>query len=314
MKNKIMLSLILLIFVSGYTPLHAQGFILQKDVFVGEDDVQDTVMTLGGSIHIKGKVRECAIAFGGTIVVEGQVGDCVVGFGSEITLKSSAIIDGDVVSIGGTLTKEPGVIIEGDTVNFGLNTSKEVKEFLRDGLLGIFGISLLPLFIIIKLTTMFIWFIIALGLIVLFPQQIPFASSQIRKSFWPIFGTGLLSMLIFVGLIIFSALLSIILIGIPILLSLIIIGITLKIFGQVVLFYFFGESLSNAFGWKKATPILVVIIGFLFVSLIGLIPIIGSLFSSVLSIIGWGVVIRTKFGTTENWFNRQSAKPAEESK
>jgi len=80
----------------------------------------------------------------------------------------------------------------------------------------------------------------------------------------------------------------------------------IKFFGRVILFYFFGDSLSRAFGNKQTSPILAVILGFFLVSLISLIPIIGSpLFTSILSIIGWGVVIRTKFGTTENWFRKK---------
>jgi hypothetical protein len=96
---------------------------------------------------------------------------------------------------------------------------------------------------------------------------------------------------------VFSILLSFILIGIPILFALIIIGIVIKVFGQVILYHFFGESLSQAFGGKKPTPLLAVVLGFLLVSIVGFIPILGTLFSFVLSIIGWGVILRTKFGT-----------------
>jgi hypothetical protein len=42
------------------------------------------------------------------------------------------------------------------------------------------------------------------------------------------------------------------------------------------------------------------------VSIIQFIPIVGFIFSFCLSIIGWGVIIRTKFGTTENIFKRTS--------
>ena len=119
------------------------------------------------------------------------------------------------------------------------------------------------------------------------------------------FGTGLLAIIIFAGLVIFSVLLSFILIGIPILLALIIIGVVIKIFGRIVLFYFFGESLARAFGSKRPTAFLAVFLGLILVGLISFIPILGSLFTFVLSILGWGVVIRTKFGTTENWFRRK---------
>jgi hypothetical protein len=213
------------------------------------------------------------------------------------------MVKGDLVSIGGVLNKEPGCVVEGDTIYF--KSSEIFSKFLREGFKGIFSLSLIPLILIIKLISLFIWFIIAIVVAALFPKQISFASAQIRKSFWPIFWTGLLSLTIFVGLIIISALFSIILIGIPFLLGLIMLGIVIKIFGRVILFYFFGESLARAFGRQKISPLLAVVLGLVLVGIVSFIPFIGFLFSFCLSIIGWGVVIRTKFGTSENWFRRK---------
>ena len=236
-------------------------------------------------------------------VIAGKVENTVFGFGSDIILKSTARIKGDVISLGGILDKDPGATIEGDTIYFG--TSDEVSQFLREGLAGVFGFSLLPLLIIFKLITLVIWFILAIILVAIFPKQISFASDQIRTSFWPIFGTGILSIIIFTGLIIFSVFLSFILIGIPILLALVAVGVVIKIFGRVVIFYFLGDWIFKAFGGKKASGLLAVILGLLLFGLIGFLPIVGSIFSFVLSIIGWGVVIRTKFGSMENWFKRK---------
>jgi sorbitol-specific phosphotransferase system component IIBC len=81
-------------------------------------------------------------------------------------------------------------------------------------------------------------------------------------------------------------------------------GIAIQIFGRVILFYFLGEILSKAFGKSRISPLAAVTLGLILVTLIRFIPVIGFLFSFCLSIIGWGVVIKTKFGTTENWFKR----------
>ncbi|MCK4556110.1 MAG: hypothetical protein KAU47_01235, partial [Candidatus Aminicenantes bacterium] len=108
------------------------------------------------------------------------------------------------------------------------------------------------------------------------------------------------------GLVIFATLLSFVLIGIPLLIALIIIGFIIKLFGRVFLFYFFGESLIQAFNKNsKVSAFGGMILGFIFVSFISFIPFIGGLFMFCLSIIGWGIVIRTKFGTTENWFKKK---------
>jgi hypothetical protein len=303
MKNKIVFVSILLFLISGFLPLQGQqSFTLKEDIVVEEGEVQDNIVTFGGVVHIRGRVKEGVIAFGGEVIISGEVEDLVLGFGSIITLEPTAHVRGDVVSIGGTLNKKPGTTVDGDTVHF--TTSEDINELFEDGLKGLLSVSLIPLLLIIKLISVFLWFLLALLLAAFFPRQISYASAQIRKSFWPIFGTGLLSIIIFSGLVIFSALLCFVLIGIPILLSLIIIGFFIKIFGRVVLFYFFGESLINAFGKSKVSPLLAVVLGLILVSLVSFIPVIGVLFTFFMSIVGWGVVIRTKFGTTENWFKK----------
>lgn len=303
MKYKTGWVILLLLFLSGSNPLFGQQNILfNNDIVVEAGEKQENVFTLGGNILILGRVEESAVAIGGTIIVEGVVNEMILGVGTDITLKPTARINGDVVSLGGTLTKMPGSVIDGDTIFF--KSSESIQTLLSQGFLGQAGISLVPILIIFRLMMAFIWFILAVLLIALFPRQITYAALQIRTAFWPVVGTGFIAIIIFAGLVIFSALLSLVLIGIPILLSLIIIGIIIKIFGQVILFYFVGERLYKSFSQKQVPALLAVTIGFILITIVGLIPIIGALVSFVLSIIGWGVVIRTKFGNMENWFRK----------
>lgn len=283
-----------------------QGITIQKDVTVAAGETQDNVFTLGGNAVITGKVRRSVIAIGGTITVSGEVGEAVVGFGSRVIIKESAVINGDVVTLGGTLEKETGCTIRGDTVYL---QGPEIGEKILKGNIfkGILLFPILPIVIIIKVAILFIWFILALVGAALFPKQIAFASGQIRKSFWPVFGTGLLTIVIFSGVMIFAALLSIILIGIPVLMALVAAGIIIKIFGRLAVFYFFGDSLLRAFGSRKISAMGAVLMGLLVVGLIGFVPIIGFLFSIPLNIMIWGVAVRTKFGTTGNMFLKKPA-------
>jgi hypothetical protein len=119
-------------------------------------------------------------------------------------------------------------------------------------------------------------------------------------------GTGVIVFILFSGLIIVVAFLSLVLIGIPFLLLLAAFGLVVKIFGQVTLFYFVGETLGRSPSRRNPAPLAAVVVGLLIISLIKFIPILGFLFSFCLSIIGWGVTIRTKFGTTENWLKRKA--------
>jgi hypothetical protein len=307
MKNKKGLALLTSLLILGFLP--AAGGQKSKDqvgyrdtVVVSPEETRDNVVTFGGNIIVEGKVRKSVLAVGGTITVSGEVGDSVVGIGARISLKSTAVVKGDLVGLGGTLEKEPGFRVDGDTVYF--KGSDISSKIVKEGVKGILSFSLLPIILIFKLINIFIWFLLVLLVASLLPKQVTLASDQVRKSFWPTFAAGLVAIILFTFCVIVSAFLCLLLIGIPILLALMLAGLVIKIFGKVALFYFFGESLSRAFHGQKVSPLGAAMLGLLFLSLIGFIPILGFLVSFVLSILGWGVAIRTKFGTTENWFKR----------
>ncbi len=309
-KTLPLLAVIALVATGLAAPLVAQQEVsVKRDVFVAAGETQDNVIAFGGNVVIEGRVQKSVVAFGGTITVSGEVGEAVVGIGSNIILKPTAAIRGDVVSLGGRLEKEPGCTITGDTVYF--KASELGGRFFKQGLFkGIFAFPLFPLLLVIKLIGVFLWLIAAVVVAAIFPRPIVRAAAAVRTSFWPVFWTGLLAVVIFTGLAIFAAILCFILIGIPIAIALFWAGLIVKIFGRVVLFYVLGESLLKAFGAKNIRVVGASLLGLLIVSFVGFIPFIGFLFTLVLSILGWGAVIRTKFGTTDHWLGRKPPSPA----
>ncbi len=307
MKNKLKFTAVLFILVLGALPLSGHQerggeFGYRDTIIVVPGEIRDNVFTIGGDVVVEGKVKKSVVAIGGTITVSGEVDDSIVGIGSKITLKASAVIHGDLVGLGGVIEKEAGYRVDGDTVYF--KSSQITERFFRESFKGIFSFTLLPIILIFKFVSIFIWFLMTFLVAALFPRQIVLASGQIRKSFWPIFGTGLLALVLFTIFTVISAVLCFVLIGIPILLFLALAGLVIKIFGRVVMFYFFGESLVRAFNRQNVSAMGGALLGLLVVSFIGFIPLLGFLFTFCLSIIGWGVVIRTKFGTTENAFRK----------
>jgi hypothetical protein len=299
-----LLLLALVLFLGLGSSLAAfQGITIQKDITVGPGESQDNIFTVGGSVVVDGKVRQSVIAVGGTITVSGEVGDSVVGIGSRVIIKSTAVVRHDVVTLGGTLEKEPGCTIQGDTVYL---KGSEIGEKIFGGSLfkGIFSLSLLPLVLVLKLVVVIIWFVLAVVGAAVFPKPITFAAEELRKSFWLAFAIGFLAHLAFFGLVLFAALLSIVLIGIPVLFALITAGLIIKVFGRLVLFAFFGESLLHSFGSKKTSVMGAVLAGLVVVTLVGFLPVIGFFFGLVINMVGWGIAIRTKFGTTPNMFQK----------
>lgn len=290
--------LVLALFVSPASA--GQRISLEKDVVVASGETQDNVFTLGGDVVVDGGVKQSVVAVGGTITIGGEAGD-VVGIGSRILLKATASIRGDVVALGGSLEKEPGATVGGDTIFF--RASDINDKLLKHGLLsGLVSASFVPFFFVFKLITFSLWLLAGLLLAGLFPRPVARAAETLRTSFWPVMGVGLLGIVLFTTLVIFAALLSLVLIGIPILIILVWGGFVIKIFGRVVLFYVFGDMLLKAFRARRFTTLGAVLLGVLTVSIAGMVPVLGFLFLVALNVAGWGVAIRTKFGTTENLF------------
>jgi len=279
---------------------------IQKDIHVAAGETQDKIFSLGGHILIEGTVRDDVMVVGGSITISGEAKQSVVGIGSRIIVKSTAVIGKDLAALGGTLEKEPGCTVGGDTIY--LQTAEIGDKVFKDGLFsGVFSMSLIPIIVAIKLVIIFLWLIAAFLGAALFPKQLAFASGEVRKSFWPAFGIGVLATIAFAGLVLFAALLSIILIGIPILIAIAVAGFIIKVFGRLVIFYFLGESLLRAFGSRNVSGLGAVLAGLFLFSFIGFIPVVGFLFGLVMNAAGWGIALRTKFGTRENWFHKKPA-------
>ena len=278
----------------------------RKEIRVGPGETQSKIFSLGGDVTVEGRVREDVLVIGGSITVSGEVGKSVVGIGSRIVVRSTAVIGEDLAALGGTLEKEPGCVVTGDTIYF--QTAEIGDKLFKDGLLkSIFSLTFVPFVIVIKLIIVFLWLVAAFVGAALFPKPLAFASERIRTSFWPVVGTGLLAIVIFTGLVLVAALLSIVLIGIPVLMALAAAGFAIKVFGRLAVFHFLGASLLRAFGSRNVTTVGAVLAGLLLYSFIGFIPLVGFLFGLVMSVVAWGVTLRTKFGTTDNWFQRKPA-------
>jgi hypothetical protein len=296
----------------------AGGFafaVVQKKDSVGYRDTivvlpgetRDNVVSFGGDIDVQGKVRKSVLSFGGTITISGEVGDAVVGFGARITLKDTAVVKGDLVRLGGSIEREPGAQVTGDTINFG--GSELTSKIFGEGFKGIFALSFWPIILIFKTVNLVIWILLGLIVASICPKQIAVASDQIRKSFWSTLGIGLAAQFLFVFAIVIGAILCLVLIGIPIVVGLAIGGFIVKVFGRVAVFTLVGGSLSRALGSGKISSAGAAVLGALVVGLLGFVPFLGFLIVGVLSILGWGTAVRTKFGTMENWFQRKPLPP-----
>jgi hypothetical protein len=305
-RRNIVLGLAFLLLLGGALALPALDREAQAGagdaIVVGPGETRENIASFGGEVIVEGRVAKTVFALGGVVTIAGEVGEAVVGVGSEIRLKSTAVIRGDLVAVGGTLVKDEGFRIEGDTVYFKIG--RFPGKIFGQGLKGLLSISFLPLIILLKAANAFVWLLLAVVVTALFPRQVVFAAGQVRRRFWTILGTGLLGLIIFSVFTAVAAALCLVLIGIPVLLTLTVAGMAVKIFGRVVLLYLIGESLAQSFRRKSVSPGGGALLGLVLVVLIGFVPFLGFFVSFVFGILGWGIALRTKFGTTERWFGR----------
>lgn len=274
----------------------------QKEIHVAPGETSEAILSFGGNVVVEGQVKGDVVVIGGSITISGEVGQSVVGIGSKIVVKPTASITKDLAALGGTLEKEPGCAIGGDTIYF--QTRELGDRLFRDGHLfkGTLSLSLIPIIVVVKLVLIFLWLIVAVIGAALFPKPIAYAAGEIRQHFWPALGTGFVVILIFTMLVFFAALLSFILIGIPIALALAVAGFIIKVFGRLAVFFLLGESALRALGSRSVSAMGAVLMGLLVFSLASFVPVLGFLFTLVMNAVGWGIAIRTKFGSRENWF------------
>lgn len=272
----------------------------KEEIIIGPQETQKNILAFSSRVVVEGKVEESIVVFGGEVTVSGEVGKSVVAFGSRVIIRSSAVIREDLVILGGTLEREPGCIIGKDTV-FIPTGGKFALDIFRKGIFYQLG----TLFLALKLISLFFGILLTIFVAGTFPRQVYFAAGKLRSDFWPILGTGFLSMIIFAGLILLSSLLIFFIVGIPILFMLFLAGLVLKIFGGTVFSYFFGELFLRALGVKKMPHLIwTAVIGLVLTAFLGLLPVLGFIFSLVVSLVSWGVAIRTRFGTLDNWLAR----------
>ncbi|HWI59845.1 MAG TPA: hypothetical protein VNZ22_21630, partial [Bacillota bacterium] len=94
-------------------PKHEVLFALGKDVELKAGDSAGTVVVIGGSAKIHGRVQEAAVAILGNLEVEGEVGDAAVAVLGNIKAGREARIKGAAVAVGGTVDALSGANIQG---------------------------------------------------------------------------------------------------------------------------------------------------------------------------------------------------------
>lgn len=255
--------------------------ILSADVFASEK------VSIGQSVIIeKNEKYDRVVCIGGSLTVYGKVKGEAVAVGGNIDLKPDAEVSGKVVCIGGSINKDPKATVSGKVVN--LAFSKVPKTI---GQLIAWSVPVLILIMIIKILVLMAF---SLVIVLVFPRQIETARTVLDKSALKLGVTGLL---VFVCLPIALFLLAVTFIGIPLIPILLLLVFCSILFGKATIALLLGQKLQGTFARKSKSVVSAVIYGELLISLICLIPFIGTLIMLSILLLSLGLCLRTRFGT-----------------
>ncbi|MDD2921541.1 MAG: hypothetical protein PHQ36_04575 [Anaerolineales bacterium] len=269
---------------------------VEKDATVNGD-----IVVIGGNLVADGAANGSVVIIGGNATVSSKAGGDVVTIGGQILLTKTAVVSGDVVTLGGQLTQDAGAVVAGDIINsapsINLPNTPNVPKIpgipnipsapatnLFWSAAGVFGRAL-----VIALIAM---------LLALFLQpQMERVSEAAMKQPLLAGSFGLLTVVLApLTVIIMAATLILI----PVALIVVMMIPLAWLFGMIALGYEVGERFTKAVNqiWAPAlsagfgTFLLMLVVGF-----VGSIPCAGWLLSFMVSLVAFGGVVMTLFGS-----------------
>jgi uncharacterized RDD family membrane protein YckC len=285
------------------------------DVEIRPGETVSELTVFGGSARVRGKVQGDAVVFGGKLDVDGEIGGDAVVFGGNIHLQTNAAVRGDaVVFLGGTRL-ETNATVGGDAVTFGggveladgASVHGDVVPFALPGAGG--G---LPRWVeqwfkqcVLKLRPLapsvgWLWpiagafFLLYLLVAAAFAKPVGVCVEALNRSPVTTILVGLLTKLLipFVCL-----LLAITGVGVLVLPFLGIALMLVSVIGKVALLEYFGMSLVRQISSGSIQkPLASLAIGWLLVTILYIIPVIGLITWGILGFWGLGCVVTATFG------------------
>jgi hypothetical protein len=266
--------------------------------------IRGDLLVYAGNVKLEegSKVSRDVTLFGGDLDVAGQIDGDVTVWGGNITIRSSAVIRGQVVSVGGKVVREEGADIRGQEweglpfripnppkppipphppllrryQDWGSSWWKNVGEVFRSA----FGVVVMA--------------ILGILVVVFIPQHTDTVAETMAKAPLQSFLTGLAAWIVVP---VVAVLLVITICLSPVAaLWLLVAGVAL-LFGWIAAGLVLGVRILRAVTDKEPNPVAAVALGVLILSLLSLIPCLGLAFSAVVLTWSLGAVGYSFFGT-----------------
>jgi hypothetical protein len=235
---------------------------------VAEGDSVDTLVIFDGPATIDGTVQETVVSFNGPVDVSGTVKEDVVSFNGTVTVRSGAVIGGDLVT-----WTEP-VVEEGGTVR---GETRRAADLFREPFPFV-GRLLSWLAVSVSLL------ILGLLLLLLTPRGADAVAEARRRATGPSVGWGLIFL---VGLPIVAVLALVTLVGIPFGIWLLLALVLIYSVGYVAGAWLVGRLVIRGPGRR----VVAFLAGLAIIRVLALVPILAGIVGLVAVVVGLGAVV-----------------------
>ncbi len=257
------------------------------------------LVAVGRDLVIDGDALDDVAAVNGSVRVNGTARGDVIVLGGDVTVADQARVDGDIFVLGGRLTAEAGSIIGGRSVSYP-SVSGAWLVLLEGPSLGLSAFSRVILGA--KLALLAAWLLWAVLIMASSGREVLRASSAVAAEPLRMFLIGLGTVLtLFLTALFFSALASSIM-GVPLLFLVVMSMLLFKLWGSVAVFHAAGAWITRRLH-RRWSPPNAAILGLLTLGAVKLVPWLGTWTWTVVTLLGVGCAIGTKFGRGEPWFD-----------
>ena len=264
-----------------------------KDAELKAQDTAETIIVIGGSARVRGKVRDTVVVIGGDAEVDGEVQNEVVTILGNLRVNKGGKLHGDAVAVGGRISVAEGATVHGlQEVDFP-GPGFPPLHWLRNWL-GHCGVLLRPL----APQVGWAWgialgfFLVYVFIAAVFPRPVAVCVEELNRRPATTFLMGLLTKLLVPLVILILAITGVGLVVVPFVLAALFLG---GLVGKTAILEWIGLALGRQSG-RVQKPLVALAIGAAIVALLYMVPVLGLVTFAVLSLWGLGAVVMAAFG------------------
>jgi hypothetical protein len=267
---------------------------------------ESQVVGIGRDVVIDGTVSADVAALQGSVRLSGSVTGDVIVLGGDARLATGARVGGDVFVLGGSLEAEPGAVVVGQSVSY--PDASEAWLLLLEG--PAFGLEpTAPVVLAAKTALLTAWLALTLALFLIAGRGVLGTAETVRQEPIRSFFVGLTGVLALTLTAVFLGAFAGPWVGLPLVVLVALLLLALKLWGVVTVFYVVGGLCLGYLPRRRPhpRPLDAACVGLLLLGALKFWPTVGSVVWMLISLIGVGAALSSKFGRHEPWLEQAAA-------